>query len=300
MNKQTNIKTKLMSVSISALLVFILQIGLVKGQDNDPNMGIIPVPASIKKGTGTFVFTQLTTIRADKPTDKAILYLKDYLLNNHFKNKILTYNPKTTKTSAGTSVILTSIGSDGIPEEGYRLTVTPDKITIIGKGAGLFYGIQTFLQLFPIEYQDVVKINAVTIEDSPRFGYRGMMLDVSRHFFNVQEVKKVIDMLALYKINNFHWHLVDGAGWRIEIRKYPKLTEVGGTRLQTNFGGNRDYLDNVPYTGFYTQDEIREVVKYAADRYINIVPEIEMPAHSDAALRAYPELKCLGVDGTDR
>ena len=195
-------------------------------------------------------------------------------------------------------MILTSIGSDGIPEEGYRLTVTPDKITIIGKGAGLFYGIQTFLQLFPIEYQDVVKINAVTIEDSPRFGYRGMMLDVSRHFFNVQEVKKVIDMLALYKINNFHWHLVDGAGWRIEIRKYPKLTEVGGTRLQTNFGGNRDYLDNVPYTGFYTQDEIREVVKYAADRYINIVPEIEMPAHSDAALRAYPELKCLGVDGT--
>ena len=298
MNKQTKFKTRLLSISISTLLVFISQIGLVKGQDNDPNMGIIPVPASIKKGTGTFVFTQLTTIRADKPTDKAILYLKDFLLNNHFKNKILTYNPKTAKSSAGTTVILTSIGSEGIPEEGYKLTVTPDKITIIGKGAGLFYGIQTFIQLLPIEYQDVVKINAVTIEDSPRFGYRGMMLDVSRHFFNVQEVKKVIDMLALYKINNFHWHLVDGAGWRIEIRKYPKLTEVGGTRLQTNFGGNRDYLDNVPYTGFYTQDEIREVVKYAADRYINVVPEIEMPAHSDAALRAYPELKCLGVDGT--
>lgn len=297
MKKQTNIKTRLWSTCISTLLLLILQISQVQGQDNDPNMGIIPVPASIKKGTGTFVFTQLTAISADKPTDKAILYLKDFLLNNHFKNKISTYNPKSTKASTGTSVILTSIGSDGIPEEGYKLAVTPDKITIIGKGAGLFYGIQTFIQLFPVENQDLVKINVVTIEDSPRFGYRGMMLDVSRHFFNVQEVKKVIDMLALYKINNFHWHLVDGQGWRIEIRKYPKLTEVGGTRLLTNFGGNRDYLDNVPYSGFYTQDDIREVVKYAADRYINVVPEIEMPAHSDAALRAYPELKCLGSDG---
>src|SRR5450759_2228622 len=116
-------------------------------------------------------------------------------MNKQTKNKILTYKPKTTnKASKGTSVILTSIGSDGIPEEGYKLSVTPDKITIIGKGAGLFYGIQTFIQLFPIENQDFVKINVVTIEDFPRFRYRGMMLDVSRHFFNVQEVKKVIDM----------------------------------------------------------------------------------------------------------
>jgi len=297
MNKQTNIKTKLLSVSIITTLVFMLQICLVQAQDNDLNMGIIPVPASLKKGTGTFVFSQLTNIRADKVTDKEILYLKDFLLKNHFNNKVLTYNPKTAIPSKGTTVILTSIGSEGIPLEGYKLTVTPNKITIIGKSAGLFYGIQTFIQLFPIENEDNVKINAVTIEDSPRFGYRGMMLDVSRHFFNVQEVKKVIDMLASYKINNFHWHLVDGQGWRIEIKKYPKLTQVGGTRLLTNFGGNRDYLDKVPYTGFYTQDDIREVVKYAADRYINVVPEIEMPAHSDAALRAYPELKCLGVDG---
>jgi hexosaminidase len=297
MNKPTSIKTKLSSFSIITLLVFMLQICLVQAQDNDPNMGIIPVPASLKKGTGTFVFSQLTTIRVDKTTDKEILYLKDFLLNNHFNNKVLTYNPKTAIPSKGTTVILTSVGSEGIPAEGYKLTVTPNVITIIGKSAGLFYGIQTFIQLFPVECQDNVKINAVTIEDSPRFGYRGMMLDVSRHFFNVQEVKKVIDMLASYKINNFHWHLVDGQGWRIEIKKYPKLTQVGGTRLLTNFGGNRDYLDNVPYTGFYTQDDIREVVKYAADRYINVVPEIEMPAHSDAALRAYPELKCLGADG---
>lgn len=298
MNLPANLKTKLFPVIITTLLVFILQISRVKAQDNDPNMGIIPVPVSVKKGTGTFVFGQNTTIRADKPTDKAVLYLKDFLVKNNFKNKILAYNPKTAQASTGTSLILTSIGSEGIPEEGYKLIVAPDKITIIGKGAGLFYGIQTLIQLFPAENQNLVKISAVTIEDSPRFGYRGMMLDVSRHFFNIQEVKKVIDMLASYKINNFHWHLVDGAGWRIQIRKYPKLTEVGGTRLLTNFGTNRDYLDNVPYTGFYTQDEIREVVQYAADRYINVVPEIEMPAHSDAALRAYPQLKCLGADGS--
>ncbi len=297
MNQPAILKTKFFPFIITTLLVFILQISLVQAQDNDPNMGIIPVPSSIKKGTGTFVLSHSTTISADKPTDKAVLYLKDFLLKNNFKNKILAYDPKAAQAARGTSVILTSIGSEGIPEEGYKLIVTPDRLTIIGKGAGLFYGIQTFIQLFPVENRDPVKINAVTIEDSPRFGYRGMMLDVSRHFFNIQEVKKVIDMLASYKINNFHWHLVDGAGWRIEIKKYPKLTEVGGTRLQTNFGGNRDYLDNVPYTGFYTQDEIREVVRYAADRYINVVPEIEMPAHSDAALRAYPELKCLGIDG---
>jgi hexosaminidase len=125
-----------------------------------------------------------------------------------------------------------------------------------------------------------------------------MMLDVSRHFFTVSQVKQIINIMASYKLNNFHWHLTDGQGWRIEIKKYPKLTQVGGTRLLTSFGGNRDWPDNVPYTGFYTQDEIRDVVQYAAERFINIVPEIEMPAHSDAALRAYPELKCIPAAGS--
>jgi hexosaminidase len=149
------------------------------------------------------------------------------------------------------------------------------------------------MQLFPISPENTVKLPCVTIEDHPRFGYRGMMLDVSRHFFNVAEVKKVLDLMAYYKLNSFHWHLVDGAGWRIEIKRYPKLTEVGSTRMTPMFGTNRDWPDNTPYSGFYTQDEIRDVVKYAAERYINVIPEIEMPAHSDAALRAYPELQCV-------
>ncbi|HCN82051.1 MAG TPA: beta-N-acetylhexosaminidase, partial [Sphingobacteriaceae bacterium] len=270
-----------------------LQISLVQAQDNDPNLGIIPAPASIKKSSGTFAFSRLTVIKADRISDKSVVFLKDFLVQNrHLTNRISVYSPKTAVNPNGTTLILTSTGAADLPAEGYTLSITPHKITIVGKGAGLFYGIQTLIQLFPVENTLVAKLPCVDIEDRPRFAYRGMMLDVSRHFFTVSQVKQVIDLLAAYKINNFHWHLVDSQGWRIEIKKYPKLTEIGGTRLMPAIGGNREYLDEVPYTGFYTQDEIREVVKYAAARYINIIPEIEMPAHSDAALRAYPELRC--------
>jgi hexosaminidase len=140
------------------------------------------------------------------------------------------------------------------------------------------------------------RIPAVQIEDYPRFAYRGMMLDVCRHFFSVEFVKKYIDLMAAYKLNNFHWHLTDDQGWRIEIKKYPRLTQIASQRAQTVIGNYHDrtpqQFDNTPYGGFYTQDQIRDVVKYAADRYINIVPEIEMPGHSEAALAAYPELSC--------
>jgi len=298
MNLSANFKTRLLTVVASILLVLPFQISIAQAQDNDPYMGIIPAPVSVKKSPGTFAFSKLTVIKADKLSDKSVVFLKDFLVNNrHLTNRMLVYNPKTAISATGTILILTSVGAANLPAEGYKLDITPHKITITGKGVGIFYGIQTLIQLFPVENTAIAKIPCANIEDQPRFGYRGMMLDVSRHFFTVAQVKKVIDLIASYKINNFHWHLVDGQGWRIEIKKYPKLTEVGGTRLLTNFGSNRDYLDQVTYTGFYTQEEIRDVVKYAADRYINVVPEIEMPAHSDAALRAYPELKCLGVGG---
>jgi hexosaminidase len=261
---------------------------------DDPYMGIIPAPASVKKAAGTFRFTASTQIKADKPGDKTVLFLKDFLKNNrHFNNKVSKYNRKA-KTSTG--LVLTSVGADKLPAEGYELTITPKKITIIGKGAGLFYGVQTLIQLLPIETSPTELLPCLTIEDAPRFGYRGMMLDVSRHFFNVAQVKQVIELLAAYKLNTFHWHLVDGQGWRIQIKKYPKLTEVGGYRQQTMYGNNRDWPDSLSYGGFYTQDDIRDVVKFAADRYINVIPEIEMPAHSDAALRAYPELRCEPAD----
>jgi hexosaminidase len=289
----TVFKIKKVNAVITAIVLFLslFLLNTANAQDNDPNMGIIPAPASLVKLQGTFTFSKHTVVRADKPKDKAVELLKDFLQSNrHLNNRVVKYYPKS--RTSGTSLILTSRGADALPNEGYKLTITPRKITIIGKGAGLFYGIQTLIQLFPVDPADAEKLPCLAINDEPRFGYRGMMLDVSRHFFTVPEVKKVLDLMAEYKLNNFHWHLVDGAGWRIEIKKYPKLTEVGATRQQTMFGTNRDWPDGLPYSGFYTQDEIRDVVKYAADRYINIVPEIEMPAHSDAALRAYPELMC--------
>ncbi|RFZ83173.1 beta-N-acetylhexosaminidase [Mucilaginibacter terrenus] len=280
---------------IILILLGALFLGQAKAQaPADPYMGIIPAPASVIPAAGYFKLNESTLIKADDPKDKAVLFLKDYLLTNrHFKNKVAKYNKK---SKASTGLVLTTVGADKLPPEGYKLTITPKKITIIGKNAGLFYGVQTLLQLLPVEPSAAELLPCVTIEDSPRFGYRGMMLDVSRHFFTVPQVKKVIEMMAYYKLNNFHWHLVDGQGWRIEIKKYPKLTEVGGFRQQTMFGNNRDWPDSLNYGGFYTQEQIRDVVKFAAARYINVIPEIEMPAHSDAALRAYPELRCEPAD----
>jgi hexosaminidase len=266
---------------------------ITNAQDNGPNMGIIPAPVSIKKNTGTFTLSRQTSIVADSPDNKAVLFLADYL---HSK-KMLKIQPKANDGNAiVNSIVLTSVGTDGLPAEGYRLTITPEKITIAGKGAGLFYGIQTLIQLIPAEGMASLSLPCVQIEDYPRFGYRGMMLDVCRHFFSVEFVKKYIDLMAAYKFNTFHWHLTDDQGWRIEIKKYPRLTTIGSQRAQTVIGNYHDrtpqQFDNTPYGGFYTQDQIRDVVKYAADRYITIIPEIEMPGHSEAALAAYPELSC--------
>jgi hexosaminidase len=197
---------------------------------------------------------------------------------------------------AANSIVLTSKGADNLPEGGYNLTITPQQVTITGKGAGLFYGIQSLIQLIPADKGAVAKLPCLQIDDYPRFGYRGLMLDVARHFFSVEFVKKYIDLMAAYKLNNFHWHLTDDQGWRIEIKKYPKLTQISSQRAQTVIGNYHDrtpqQFDNTPYGGYYTQDQIRDVVKYAADRYINIVPEIEMPGHSEAVLAAYPEFSC--------
>ena len=190
---------------------------------------------------------------------------------------------------AGRAVNL-SLDSRIAAEEGYWLTVTPERIDVVARtGAGLFYGLQTVRQLLPPEIEAARPmpgitwdVPAVTVEDAPRFGYRGMMLDVSRHFFPVEFIKRYLDLAALYKMNRFHWHLTDDHGWRLEIRKYSRLTEVGAFREK----------DGVRYGGYYTQDQVREVVRYAAERFITIVPEIEMPGHCLAALAAYPEYAC--------
>ncbi|MBC7892132.1 MAG: beta-N-acetylhexosaminidase, partial [Sphingobacteriaceae bacterium] len=189
--------------------------------------------------------------------------------------------------------------------EDYRLTIEPDRIGIVAASPkGYFYATQTLLQLLPAEAfspELARKVEwtapCVQVEDQPRFGYRGLMLDVGRHFFPVAFIKKYIDLLALHKMNTFHWHLTDDQGWRIEIKKYPRLTQVGSRRDSTIVGhasrGNLAYTgkyDGKPYGGFYTQDEIREVVRYAQSRFVTIVPEIELPGHALAALSAYPEL----------
>jgi len=179
--------------------------------------------------------------------------------------------------------------------EGYLLLVTPGSVTISAPAhAGLFYGLQTLRQLLPADAGADRAVPAVRIEDAPRFRYRGMHLDVGRHFFPVAFIKRYIDLMAMYKMNTFHWHLTEDQGWRIEIKKYPRLTEVGSCREETILEKNFDpYVgDGIPYCGFYTQDDIREVVAYAAERYVTVMPEIEMPGHSVAALAAYPQLGC--------
>lgn len=181
--------------------------------------------------------------------------------------------------------------------EGYVLNVTPENIAINGgSAAGVFYGIQTLRKSIPAagNHKCDVDFPAVNISDFPRFGYRGAHLDVSRHFFPVDSVKKFIDVMALHNLNTLHWHLTDDQGWRLELKKHPRLTEVGSSRPGTVIGHNTGEYDTIPVEGYYTQDEIKEVLKYAADRHINIMPEIDMPGHMLAALAAYPELGCTG------
>ncbi|NOZ45465.1 MAG: family 20 glycosylhydrolase [Chlorobi bacterium] len=185
---------------------------------------------------------------------------------------------------------------DSLGNEGYKLTVNQQGVSIVAnKGAGLFYAVQTIRQLIEKDNK-IVKIQYCNIYDKPLYKWRGLHLDVSRHFFDIKFIKKYIDNMSKYKLNTFHWHLTDDQGWRIEIKKYPKLVTIGSKRSETVIEKNFNPFigDGVPYEGFYTQEQIKEVVKFAEQRYVTIVPEIEMPGHSQAALAAYPEYSCTG------
>jgi hexosaminidase len=279
---------------VKRFLVVLLTFGsfVASAQDSNPNLNIIPAPVSLKKSAGTFTLSLETFIQADTPSNKCITFLSAYLTANWGYHKIDVID-----NSVSNNVVrLTGQGAESLPAGGYHISITPTSVTVIGKGAGLFYGIQTLMQLMPTEKAATAKLPCVEIDDYPRFAYRGLHLDVSRHFFSIAFLKKYIDLMAEYKLNTFHWHLTDDQGWRIEIKKYPKLTQVGSMRARTMIGNYHDFYptqyDNTPYGGFYTQEEIKDVVKYAADRFINVVPEIEMPGHSAAAVAAYPELSC--------
>ena len=180
-------------------------------------------------------------------------------------------------------------------KEAYTISVSADSVVIDGASpAGVFRGIQTLRKSIPVAGAAAVELPAVRIADAPRFDYRGAHFDVSRHFYNVEEVKTFIDMIALHNLNTFHWHITDDQGWRIEIKKYPKLTTVGSMRDETVIGRNTGKFDGKPHGGFYTQEEAKEIVRYAAERYVNVIPEVNMPGHMTAALAAYPHLGCTG------
>jgi hexosaminidase len=270
-----------------------------------PTIAVIPRPQSVVAGRGAFVLTPRTTIWSDK-VDSAVA--------RRFARSLSPATDMDLPVRLGTSSTGNRIVFRRAPardttlgREGYRLTVRPGVVTVTASAAaGAFYATQTLRQLLP---PDIFRsaavagqrwsIPAVTIEDRPRFSWRGMHLDVSRHFMPKEFVKKYIDLLALHKMNSFHWHLTDDQGWRIEIKKYPRLTEVGAWRDRTIVGHQpRDtataVFDSKRHGGFYTQSDVREIVAYARDRFVRIVPEIEMPGHSQAAIAAYPWLGNFG------
>lgn len=254
---------------------------------------VVPLPHEIKaKGESPFVLNAKSRIfyAADNAKMRQnAAFLSDYV-EQHTGLKLRT---RTGKSSGNAIVLQLGLVSDN--PEAYRVEVSRGAITITGASeAGVFYGIQTLRKSMPMSGAGFVTFPAVVINDAPRFSYRGMMLDVARHMFSVDEVKIFIDMLVLHNINTFHWHLTEDQGWRIEIKKYPRLTEIGSLRNETVIGRNSGKYDGKPYGGFYTQDEIKEVIDYAAKRYINVIPEIDMPGHMLAALAAYPELGCTG------
>ncbi|MGZ8538624.1 MAG: beta-N-acetylhexosaminidase [Flavisolibacter sp.] len=270
-------------------LIAILLIFHFLGAQN-PNITPAPVKSTMEKGT--FTISKSTVIILN---DESEIASADFL--NLYLNKIYGFSLQTSTSATANYIRFTTRRFVQAPEnEGrYTMEVKPTAVQIAGDSyQGTFYGLQSLIQLLPVRKSVSLTIPCITIEDYPRFKYRGLHLDVGRHFYPVDFIKKYLDYIALHKMNFFHWHLTEDQGWRIEIKKYPRLTTIGGFRNGTIIGrypgkGN----DNLPYGGFYTQDEIKEVVAYAEKRFITIVPEIEMPGHGSAAIAAYPWLSCF-------
>ncbi len=275
------------------IILYLLSLIFLCSCNEPPNQpfefSIIPKPNQQVKKEYLFEISKSTAISISNKL-KGNTELQTYLSQNHFTN-----------FNSNDAEIVIDVDESLDSDESYKLEISTNKISIKAKhGAGAFYAFQSLFQLLPIEFllqktADKWSVPCVTIEDSPRFTYRGLHLDVARHFFKVEEVKRYIDLMAYYKFNHLHWHLTEDQGWRIEIKKYPKLTKVGAWRDGTLIGHYNDKpqrFDGKKYGGFYTQRQIKDIVQYAAERFITIVPEIEMPGHAQAALAAYPELAC--------
>lgn len=258
---------------------------------------LVPRPVSIIPLKGTFLLSSKVTIYVDQ-RDTATKKIGEMLASQVRAQTGFFLKVSDSKPIVSNGIYITAQNvPDSIQGEGYLLVVTPSRVTINARTAkGRFYGMQTLLQMIPVGTSSLttaaISIPSVSIFDNPRFSWRGVMLDVGRYFYSVNFLKKFIDYMAMHKLNTFHWHLTEDHGWRIEIKKYPRLTDIAAWREATQF--NRTQINNTPSGGYYTQDQIRQIVAYAADRYITVVPEIEMPGHSLAALVAYPELSCTG------
>jgi hexosaminidase len=251
------------------------------------SLPIVPRPAVARQLNGTFHLGPAAAIHADPEAQAVAKWFAEQLLSEFGITAGVSDKPL---RGSGFSFLLDT----SLPDEGYRLRIEPRGVTIRGSPAGLFYGAQSVLQLAAARSGTTLILPAAEIQDQPRFSYRGLHLDTARHMFPVGFLKRYLDWMARYKLNRFHWHLTDDQGWRIEIKQYPRLAEVAALRKETLVGHapQSTKYDGKPYGGFYTQEQIREVVAYARERFITVIPEIEMPGHSLAALAAYPELGC--------
>lgn len=276
----------------SLVIFFLLVTNCLLGQQE---INLIPMPVSINRGTGMFTIDQSTTLQYN-PADKDLVSAAGFLKSHIKRVSGIGLNEK----AAGSKKIELVIGSVAtIGAEGYLLNITPASITITANArAGILYGMQTLFQVLPaIRTNALLQVPCMRITDYPRFQWRGMHLDVSRHFFGPEFVKEYIDLIASYKMNRFHWHLVDDQGWRIEIKKYPDLTKTGAWRVDQNnlvWGVRPQAKAGEPatYGGYYTQEQVKEIISYAAERNVMVVPEIEMPGHVASAIASYSWLSC--------
>ena len=281
--KTINIHFK--GVLVSALLTLGTSLNISAGEP--ANYNVVPLPQSIQLTKGQdFLLDDDVQILAPTELQNEAEFLKQYV-KELTKNDLTIVNKRAKKVR----YIELAVSPKLTAKEGYVMTIGQKGVSIQGgSNAGVFYGIQTLRKAM----SKGVIMPAATITDTPRFSWRGMHLDCSRHFWSVDFIKKFINLLAMHNMNTFHWHLTDDQGWRIEIKKYPELTTIGSQRSGTTLGTNSDLDDGIPHGGFYTQQQAREIVKYAQERHITVVPEIDMPGHMLAALACYPELGCTG------
>ncbi len=276
------------------LAAFMSFAGAMAADDNRvADYNVIPLPQEVTlTQKGAFVLTGATPIvypKGDEQLKNDAQFLSDYIAD-------VTALRLTTTSAKVKNAITLRLNKKVQGKEGYVITVDKKGVVIEGAtAAGVFYGVQTLRKSIPVDKSlTEVTLPGVVLKDAPRFGYRGVMLDCARHYFPVKFVKQFIDLIAMHNMNVFHWHLTDDQGWRIEVKKYPDLAKIGSVREKTVLGHNSDVFDDTPYGGYYTQEEAREIVKYAADRFITVIPEIDMPGHMIAALAAYPDMGCTG------